>query len=182
MPPLRSASIRLCPLSPPSSMKEEEENVQLSTNDYRLPLGKPTLVFFPPQARTGPTKAKAAKRKLEEPVVVQVMMDTVSRSPTREEVAAYYDSDTQEEITAVVETILFDNVLNPHGYTPAKGFEIEGNGYILRGFKEDWKWGRRLLLEWGGTRVNPCADKWTFRFKWTGNGASKGLAESEVVM
>ncbi|KAJ7665991.1 hypothetical protein DFH06DRAFT_1470227 [Mycena polygramma] len=123
------------------------------TQSYRLRLGQSTLVFFPPQAREDGDVHKSC--------VVQVMMkmESQSRNPTREEVAAYYDA--QEEITAAVETILIENIIMPL----RKTIEIDGDGYVLVGEKKDWVYGRRLLLKWGEEDVGACPDKWVFYFR-----------------
>ncbi|KAJ7936542.1 hypothetical protein B0H13DRAFT_2303585 [Mycena leptocephala] len=123
----------------------------MSDDAYRLRLGESTLVFFPPRAK--------GERALCESHVVQVMMKVQVKAPTREEVAAYFDA--QEEITAAVETLLLENILNP----VQKRIEIEGNGYILAGEKKDWVYGRRVSLKWGDEEARVCADKWVFHFR-----------------
>ncbi|KAJ6557961.1 hypothetical protein B0H19DRAFT_124477 [Mycena capillaripes] len=123
------------------------------SNPYRLRLGQSTLVFFPPQARDG--------ADLHESCVVQVMMkmESQSRYPTREEVAAFYDA--QEEITTVVEAILIENIIMPL----QKTIEIEGDGYVLVGEKKAWVYGQGLVFKWGEEVVSACADKWVFYFR-----------------
>ncbi|KAJ6478722.1 hypothetical protein C8R47DRAFT_628434 [Mycena vitilis] len=123
------------------------------TRSYRLRLDQSTLVFFPPQAHKDGDVQKSC--------VVQVMMkmESQSRSPTREDVAAYYDA--QEEITAAIETILIKNIVIPL----RKTIEIDGDGYVLVGEKKDWLYGRRLSLKWGEEDVDVCPDKWIFYFR-----------------
>ncbi|KAJ7031990.1 hypothetical protein C8F04DRAFT_1396903 [Mycena alexandri] len=120
---------------------------------YHLRLGESALVFFPPQTRDG--------HDLEESYVVQVMVkiESETRSPTREDVATYFDA--QDEITAAIESILIENIIMPLQRT----IEIEGEGYVLVGEKKDWLYGRRLHLKWGDEDVRACADKWVFYFR-----------------
>ncbi|KAJ6627994.1 hypothetical protein B0H10DRAFT_2210083 [Mycena sp. CBHHK59/15] len=80
---------------------------------YRLRLGESSLVFFPPQAAGTGTC---------EPYIVQVMMKSRARSPTREDVAAFYDA--QEEITAAVQSVLIGNIMSPLD----RRVEVEGHG------------------------------------------------------
>ncbi|KAJ7118664.1 hypothetical protein C8R43DRAFT_1035759 [Mycena crocata] len=121
------------------------------SNSYRLRLGQSTLVFFPSQSFAGGA--------LHESHVVQVMVKTESTSPTREEVAAYYDA--QEEITNAVETLLLKNLIIPF----QKTVEIKGDGYILTGEQKEWVYGRGLEPKWGDEEVRVGADKWVFYFR-----------------
>ncbi|KAJ7185801.1 hypothetical protein C8R46DRAFT_1342994 [Mycena filopes] len=123
------------------------------SESYRLRLDQTSLVFFPPQTRNG--------HDMEESYVVQVMMklESEARSPTREDVAAYFDA--QEDITAAVESILIENIIQPL----QKTIEIEGEGYVLVGEKKDWVYGRRLHLKWGEEDIRMGADKWVFYFR-----------------
>ncbi|KAJ6542272.1 hypothetical protein B0H10DRAFT_2244686 [Mycena sp. CBHHK59/15] len=101
---------------------------------YRLRLGESSLVFFPPQAAGTGTC---------EPYIVQVMMKSRARSPTREDVAAFYDA--QEEITAAVQSVLIGNIMSPLD----RRVEVEGHGYVLIGEKKEWKYGQGLAPRWG---------------------------------
>ncbi|KAJ6582906.1 hypothetical protein DFH09DRAFT_1309161 [Mycena vulgaris] len=121
------------------------------SRSYRLRLSESTLVFFPPQATNC--------RGLHEPYVVQVMIRPQTRSPTREDVATYYDA--QEEITAAVEAILLQNIITPL----QNKIEIDGDGYFLTAEKKEWVYGKGLGLKWGDEEVRACADKWVFYFR-----------------
>ncbi|KAJ7468071.1 hypothetical protein FB451DRAFT_1560577 [Mycena latifolia] len=110
------------------------------SESYRLRLGESALIFFPPQARR--------VQDLQEPYVVQVMVKPRMRSPTRVEVAAFYDA--QEEITAAVEVLVLENIMLPL----QSKIEIEGNGYFLTAEKKEWVYGRGLKLMWGEEEVH----------------------------
>ncbi|KAF8162436.1 hypothetical protein K438DRAFT_1858611 [Mycena galopus ATCC 62051] len=132
-----------------------------------LRLDDTTLMFFPPQTRAGGA--------LKEPTVVQVTMKRAStRSSTSQEVAGYYDAqteitevagyyDAQKEITIAVETLVLENLIEPL----RNNIEIPGDGYMLVGQKKEWVYGRGLLnlLKWGDEEVRAGADKWVFYFR-----------------
>ncbi|KAJ7100025.1 hypothetical protein B0H15DRAFT_1018340 [Mycena belliarum] len=126
---------------------------------YHLNLEESTLIFFPPHGR--------GTRGLQEPYVVQVMIkpETRFKSPTRDEVASFYDA--QEDITAAVEAILLKNLIEPlHNTT----IVADGDGYVLTGVKKEWVYGQGLELKWGDEVVRTCKDKWVFYFR-TGTGS-----------
>nr|GAT59286.1 S-adenosyl-L-methionine-dependent methyltransferase [Mycena chlorophos] len=114
---------------------------------YRLRLGEAKLVFLPVQDT------------LDSPTVVQIIVNTAQRYPTRSQVATFCDS--QQEITAAIEAIVFQDVCNPF---PERTVELEGNGYTLTGEKVEWVYGRELELKWGLEQVRTAADKWMWKF------------------
>ncbi|KAJ7061012.1 hypothetical protein C8F01DRAFT_1253484 [Mycena amicta] len=121
---------------------------------YRLRLGESKLLFFPPQAA------------LDASTVVQVIVKPLKRYPTRAEVAVFCDA--QEDITAAVETIAFENLTssssNAFVQTPTK-VEVKGDGYVLLGEKIKWVYGRELALKWGDEKLRMAEEKWVFYFR-----------------
>ncbi|KDR80080.1 hypothetical protein GALMADRAFT_265265 [Galerina marginata CBS 339.88] len=134
---------------------------------YFIPLNQSTLLFFPsdpvqnPNVPVNPkSDGKDLNNKSEENggYVVQVMIKQARRNVIKEMTTFFL---VQYEITKVVESIVFAHIFSP---MPPE-VRIEGRGYVLKGRRRSWDYGKTLNLRWGEDATKQCEDKWVFLFE-----------------
>lgn len=115
---------------------------------YYLPLNKSSLVFFPPQSLVD----------LQGPYIVQVMIKQAHKEAIHNILTFYL---AQPEITKAIETVLIAHISVP---LPLE-IQLDGDGYVLRGKRKQWDYGKGLELRWGDQPVRVADEKWLFMFE-----------------
>ncbi|KAF9530232.1 hypothetical protein CPB83DRAFT_851218 [Crepidotus variabilis] len=90
--------------------------------------------------------------------VVQVIIRQAYKNVVKELTAFYL---SQFEITKAIESILYAHILAP---LPEE-VRVEGSGFVLRGKRQPWVYGKTLELSWGQQNIKACDEKWSFEFE-----------------
>ncbi|KAF7325947.1 S-adenosyl-L-methionine-dependent methyltransferase [Mycena kentingensis (nom. inval.)] len=129
-------------------------------NPNRLHLNKASFIFFEPQRLRDASKRRVS---LDTPIAVGVIIK-LGAYETRAEVAAFYDA--AEDITAAIETLVFDNVVKPIAESQV---QIDGDGFLLIGEKTNEAdiegLEEPLELSWADQDVQQAKEGWRFCFR-----------------
>jgi len=108
---------------------------------YYLPLNKTTLILLHPDENS--------------PFVVQVTAKHAGESVIDELIEFYL---AHHEITHAIENLIYAHIRTPL----PENVEVEGAGFLLRGTRKPWSYGKTIKIKWGDEVIKPAEDKWTF--------------------
>jgi len=120
---------------------------------YCLPLNKTSLLILHPDEGS--------------PLIVQVTAKHAGESVI-DELTEFYLA--HHEITHAIENLIYAHIRTP--LPENVEVEVEGAGFLLRGTRKSWSFGKTIEIKWGDEVIKPAEDKWTFVIRTLRSGRS----------